>query len=69
MVVQHLGDTSVKRHYVKTETGYRCVSCRQEFADKKDLGNHYVFGKCVSPMILGLTIDLNVSPYYWVKAA
>ena len=59
----------MKRHYVPTNNGFRCVSCRQEFAEKTHLGDHYVFGKCVSPLVLGLTIDLNVSPYYWVKAA
>lgn len=58
----------MKRHYTNTANGVRCVSCRQEFADKSDLSKHYVFGKCVSPLVLGLTIDLNVSPYYWVKA-
>lgn len=58
-----------RRHYVKTETGYRCVSCRQEFSTKAGLGRHYtLLGKCISPLVLGLTIDLNVSPYYWVPA-
>lgn len=59
----------MKRHYTRTGNGYKCVSCRQEFADRSYLGKHYVFGKCVSPLVLGLTIDLSVSSHYWVKAA
>lgn len=60
----------MKRHYSKTDAGYRCVSCRQEFAEKEDLGKHYtLLGKCVSPVVLGMTLDLTVSHRFWVKAA
>lgn len=59
----------MKRHYVQTETGYRCASCRNEFKDKRYLGRHSTRKGCVPPTELGLTINLSVSPWHWVKAA
>lgn len=62
----------MKRHYTRTAAGYRCINpvCRQEFGDRGDLGRHYgPAGKCNHPTVLGLTINLDVSPHHWVRAA
>lgn len=59
----------MKRHYVPTNNGYRCVLCREEFATRKLLGKHYTIGgKCKHPILIGLTLDLSVNEHHWVKA-
>lgn len=60
----------MKRHYTHTPTGFKCVSCRQEFSTKREYAQHCKRGgKCKHPVSLRFTIDLGVSPYHWKRAA
>lgn len=58
-----------KRHYVMLpDRSYRCVSCRQEFSTRAELGRHYDRqGKCKHPLAMGLHLDIDVSPYRWTS--
>ena len=56
-----------KRHFViQPDHPYRCVSCRQEFSTREELGKHYgIRGKCKPPRAVGMHLDIEVSPYPW----
>lgn len=58
-----------KRHYVmQPDHSYRCVSCRQEFTAREELGKHYgIRGNCKHPIALGLHLDIEVSHYRWTS--
>ncbi|WP_329187815.1 hypothetical protein [Streptomyces sp. NBC_01428] len=60
----------MKRHYTRTLTGFQCCACREEFSTKQEFAKHCGRGgRCKHPIALGFTIDLNVSPHHWMKAA
>lgn len=58
-----------KRHYVmQPDRSYRCVSCRQEFSTRQELGKHYgLRGTCRKPIALGMNLDPNNLPYRWTS--
>jgi hypothetical protein len=60
----------MRRHYTRTMTGYKCVACRQEFSTRDLFSKHCARGgQCKHPTSMLLTIDLDVGPYHWIKAA
>jgi len=47
---------------------YRCVSCRQEFSTREELGKHYgIRGKCKHPIAVGMHLDPEQLPYRWTS--
>lgn len=58
----------MKRHYTRTLTGFKCVSCRREFSARKEFAKHCGRnGECKHPMTLGYYIDLGTSPHHWTS--
>lgn len=56
-----------KRHYTRlADDAFKCVSCRQEFNTREELGRHYgLRGQCKHPISVGLRLDIDASPYRW----
>lgn len=60
----------MKRHYVMQFDGsMKCVSCRQDFSTREELGKHYgLNGKCKHPIAVGLHLDPAHLPYRWTAS-